>query len=616
MNDKHSAEPPKYRCQFSPCPYESKRESNYKQHMEKAHGWTYIRSKKHGTAHQWEKQKKLREEEIETKEKSGVVPLPNRPSETYENNFENSNEVDNPSKGSLLGKAYVNDAFPTIIQEDLEDETYDSPVENPNEVDNLGQGSLLGRAYVNNAFPATLQKDFEDDTPSVASTRSPSIFSTNSMSLFSQYSAQDLESAIEELVTLLANDEVLKPLYLLAVQSKSIGGDRLENNLRRLLGSYSYDLGKTAKDALERGAAHLVRSRARYAANAIRRKFELRNEDVGIVLSVREESNISSDEDGLDESDGEDIPSLTQVKLFMVSGDAFDNLRRNLQNFVCPEKAQEPLQLPMQQEKVEQSLSQRELETEKPSAPSSTLLSPIWDESKLTLEQLAKPSQSYHVLIHETLSDCPAEAMSLPKIYQAIEHRYPYFKFHPQTLGWQSSVRHNLLQHPVFVKIKEDETGWMWGLNPDVSIEKERERGPSSPPSMQYSHPRILGRDGGSMSKFQEDDLEEFTSQEIGDDGKILDEDGNVVDRATVLPDKAQALADRGSLKRPCFNDQGRIFYLTPGTSIPNPGYVDGVKQFIELSFPDRHINWWPLKPLDTGCPGDHTRISWYCVCY
>ena len=48
MNDKHSAEPPKYRCHYHPCPYESKRESNCKQHMEKAHGWEYVRSKNNG----------------------------------------------------------------------------------------------------------------------------------------------------------------------------------------------------------------------------------------------------------------------------------------------------------------------------------------------------------------------------------------------------------------------------------------------------------------------------------------------------------------------------------------------------------------------------------------
>ncbi|KAH8820423.1 putative zinc finger transcription factor ace1 [Xylogone sp. PMI_703] len=47
-NDKHSASPALYECHFKPCPYRSKRESNCKQHMEKAHGWTYVRSKNNG----------------------------------------------------------------------------------------------------------------------------------------------------------------------------------------------------------------------------------------------------------------------------------------------------------------------------------------------------------------------------------------------------------------------------------------------------------------------------------------------------------------------------------------------------------------------------------------
>lgn len=45
VNDKHSNKPALYRCLFRPCAYTSKRESNCKQHMEKAHGWDYIRSK-------------------------------------------------------------------------------------------------------------------------------------------------------------------------------------------------------------------------------------------------------------------------------------------------------------------------------------------------------------------------------------------------------------------------------------------------------------------------------------------------------------------------------------------------------------------------------------------
>lgn len=48
INDKHSNAPALYTCRYPPCPYNSKRESNCKQHMEKAHGWEYVRSKSNG----------------------------------------------------------------------------------------------------------------------------------------------------------------------------------------------------------------------------------------------------------------------------------------------------------------------------------------------------------------------------------------------------------------------------------------------------------------------------------------------------------------------------------------------------------------------------------------
>jgi len=47
-NDKHSAAPRTYPCLFQHCSYKSKRESNCKQHMEKTHGWSYVRSKSNG----------------------------------------------------------------------------------------------------------------------------------------------------------------------------------------------------------------------------------------------------------------------------------------------------------------------------------------------------------------------------------------------------------------------------------------------------------------------------------------------------------------------------------------------------------------------------------------
>ena len=108
--------------------------------------------------------------------------------------------------------------------------------------------------------------------------------------------------------------------------------------------------------------------------------------------------------------------------------------------------------------------------------------SPVWDESTLTAEQLAKPSQSYVVLIHEALTNSKTGAMSLPQIYRAIERRYPFYKLRVTTTGWQSSVRHNLSQHPAFRKIERDGKGWMWGLVPEISIEKEKRRRLSPPP--------------------------------------------------------------------------------------------------------------------------------------
>ncbi|ERT02822.1 hypothetical protein HMPREF1624_01125 [Sporothrix schenckii ATCC 58251] len=50
MNDKHSDNPPMYECLFKPCTYKSKRDSNRKQHMEKTHGWTYVRTKTNGSS--------------------------------------------------------------------------------------------------------------------------------------------------------------------------------------------------------------------------------------------------------------------------------------------------------------------------------------------------------------------------------------------------------------------------------------------------------------------------------------------------------------------------------------------------------------------------------------
>ena len=132
------------------------------------------------------------------------------------------------------------------------------------------------------------------------------------------------------------------------------------------------------------------------------------------------------------------------------------------------------------------ALSKLAKEKKPPKPPRSP--SPVFDESTMTPEQLAKPSASYVVLIHEALKNSATGQMSLPQIYRAIERRYPFYKLRVQTQGWQSSVRHNLSQHPAFAKIERDGKGWMWGLVPEVSIEKEKKRRITPPPAPQQQH--------------------------------------------------------------------------------------------------------------------------------
>jgi len=66
VNDKHSDAPALFECQFHPCTYRSKRESNCKQHMEKTHGWTYVRSKNNG-------KKGQKERAIQTPQSENIV---------------------------------------------------------------------------------------------------------------------------------------------------------------------------------------------------------------------------------------------------------------------------------------------------------------------------------------------------------------------------------------------------------------------------------------------------------------------------------------------------------------------------------------------------------------
>lgn len=130
FNDKHSAAPQMYRCQFQDCAYQSKRESNCKQHMEKTHNWVYNRTKTNG--------KKGRSVSGSvTQTTPGLVNLPTPPSDY-------SFGIATPPNDHFYGAVYNNN-------------TLDFPSYNASEpaFDTIPQDFQLDFSPIDNATPST-----------------------------------------------------------------------------------------------------------------------------------------------------------------------------------------------------------------------------------------------------------------------------------------------------------------------------------------------------------------------------------------------------------------------------------------------------------------------------
>jgi hypothetical protein len=125
---------------------------------------------------------------------------------------------------------------------------------------------------------ALLQRDEETVSLSESSTVSaaPSIFSLSSASTFpSHHSGEVLWLASEQFVSLLVNDDVLEPLFPIAMGSRKIGAERFVRNFRRLLKIFARDLKIEAQEYLHKLAASFVESRATYVAQSIGKIYNL-----------------------------------------------------------------------------------------------------------------------------------------------------------------------------------------------------------------------------------------------------------------------------------------------------------------------------------------------------
>ena len=105
--------------------------------------------------------------------------------------------------------------------------------------------------------------------------------------------------------------------------------------------------------------------------------------------------------------------------------------------------------------------------------------SPVKPLEECTEEELKKPATTYVHQLDEILRDIGKG--DLQEIYDKMMKRWPYYKHVVGTTGWQSSVRHNLLQNPRFEEDGKSGKGKMWRINYDVSLEKEKKKRPTPP---------------------------------------------------------------------------------------------------------------------------------------
>lgn len=201
----------------------------------------------------------------------------------------------------------------------------------------------IGRSVKDEMQPPVAISD-EDDKSSIASSNDGSIFSIKSLetlatdlSKSSGYSASQIAIATRELLLILQGDEVLRPLYIAAIQG-DIGPQRFVNNFRRLLKAYSKNLKEEAGDRLDHLAAQLVAIKARYLAESILDNF---CENTAAAKLPSKEMESTAKDDNSDDDDEEEpvvdeeiFQDLTIVREFLIDSNAFKTLRSQLQQFV------------------------------------------------------------------------------------------------------------------------------------------------------------------------------------------------------------------------------------------------------------------------------------------
>ena len=165
-----------------------------------------------------------------------------------------------------------------------------------------------------------------------------SVFSITSRS--SKSSVGGPTGAGERLVELLLSDDHLSVLYQEAL--KRVTADKFERNLRRILKRFAIDLRREAENPEQMSIAHFMRSQVRNSAHAIRNSCcspgKIRDGITPKFKMIHEPVNMEPDDSDDDDygPEPEDDTDLQQSEDFIITSQAFINLRHNLTSFIYP----------------------------------------------------------------------------------------------------------------------------------------------------------------------------------------------------------------------------------------------------------------------------------------
>jgi len=177
----------------------------------------------------------------------------------------------------------------------------------------------------------------EGDDHSISGWSNNSSHASASDSLFSYVSDSSMssvvrpQSAVETLVSLLLDDEIVKSLCTQALANTA--ADRFERTLRRFLKEFAMELRKEAKSDRQRHRAHFVHLRARNSAYMICDALNLRRAK---VLRELELDDVSDDSDSYSSDD--DADDLEQLELFIKPSKAIEKLRAKLKDLINASK--------------------------------------------------------------------------------------------------------------------------------------------------------------------------------------------------------------------------------------------------------------------------------------